>query len=351
MPTGQHRTSRSSTWTSLAPRPGSVARPIHSSRPCPGGRSHGAIPPFAFEVGPARAVATRVRAWSSRATYVHMERDPRVETLTSWARSEGKLSDRAATALAALDESLPSPATAPALAYAVSAAYARVPGTGPRDLRAGNRLVRILAQLGEAGARELLGMQEAVTYRHARNAIRSALAELERRSGVPDPELEDEFAGVKLDVDLKTLVPVGPFAAVVGVTPDLRRVQTKWRDEAGGESARRPPSAPEFAHDLDVVEDVRRRLRAHVTALRYRLERAMIVGKPWTAEEWRARMFGDPLRAAMARRLIWRADYVPVLVLPGGDGLRNLGGDQVNIRPQTPVRIWHPADDPAAQED
>ena len=221
-------------------------------------------PLFALVVGPARAIATRVRVWSSRATYVHMVRDPRVETLTSWARSEGKLSDRAAIALAALQESLPSPATAPALAYVVSAAYARVPGCGPRDLRAGNRLVRVLAQLGDAGAQELLGMQETVTYRHARHAISSALAELEKRSGVPDPELEDEFAGVELDIDLRTSVPVGPYAAGLGVTSDLRRVQTTWRDDAGRESSRRPPRTCEFPHDLDVVEDVRRRLRAHV---------------------------------------------------------------------------------------
>lgn len=279
-----------------------------------------------------------------------MVRDPRVETLTSWARSEGKLSVRAATALAALEESVPSSATASAIAYVVSAAYARLPCTGPRDSGAGNRLIGILAELGEAGAQELLGLQDAVTYRHARHAIGCALAELERRSGVPDPELEDEFAGVELDVDLKTLVPVGPCAAVLGVTPDLRRVRTTWRDEAGRESSRRPSRAVEFAGDLEIVEDVRRRLRAHVTALRRRLERAMIAGESWSAEEWSARMFGDPLRAAMARRLIWRVDYdLPVLVLPS-DGPRNIDGDHVNIRPQTPITLWHPADDPTAQE-
>jgi hypothetical protein len=280
-----------------------------------------------------------------------MVRDPRVETLTSWARSEGKLSVRAATALAALEESLPSSATASAIAYVVSAAYARLPCTGPRDSGAGNRLIGILAELGEAGAQELLGLQDAVTYRHARHAIGCALAELKRRPGVPDPELEDEFAGVELNVDLKTLVPVGPYAAVLGVTPDLRRVRTTWRNEAGQESSRRPSRAVEFAEDLEAVEDVRRRLRAHVTALRRRLERAMIAGEPWIAEAWTARMFGDPLRAAMARRLIWRVDCdMPVLVLQGGNGLRNIDGDQVNIRPQTPITLWHPANDPAAQE-
>jgi hypothetical protein len=194
-------------------------------------------------------------------------------------------------------------------------------------------------------------MQEAVTYRHARHAIGSALAELEKRSGVPDPELEDEFAGVELAIDLRTSVPVGPYAAVLGVTSDLRRVQTTWRDEAGRESSRRPPRTSEFPHDLDVVEDVRRRLRAHVTALRSRLERAMIVGEPWTAEEWSVRMFGDPLRAAMARRLIWQLGHeAAVLVLPGADGLRDVDGELIGIHSQDRIALWHPADQPAAQD-
>lgn len=280
-----------------------------------------------------------------------MVRDPRVETLTSWARSNGKLSERAATALVALEESLPTAATAPALAYVASAAYTRVPGTGPRDLRAGNRLVRILAELGEAGAQELLGMRDAVTYRHAQHAVGSALAELERRVAVLAPELEDEFAGVELDVDLKTSVPVGPYAALLGVAPDLRRVLTTWRDEAGRELSRRPPRACEFAHELGVVGDVRGRLRAHVTALRHRLERAMVVREPWIADEWSARMFGDPLRAAMARRLIWQLGHEPaLLVLPSQEGLQDIDGQLIRIHMQDQIALWHPADQPAAQD-
>jgi hypothetical protein len=73
-----------------------------------------------------------------------MVRDPRVETLTSWARADGQLSGREVASLAALEDALRFPATTPVLAYVPSAAYAGVPGRGPRDIAAGNRIVRVL---------------------------------------------------------------------------------------------------------------------------------------------------------------------------------------------------------------
>jgi hypothetical protein len=165
------------------------------------------------------------------------------------------------------------------------------------------------------------------------------------------PRMASERASACWDVDLRAYVPVGPDHAMLGVTSDLRRVQTMWRDETGRVSSRRPRRAAKLNEDLDAVEDVRRRLRAHVTALRRRLERAMIASEPWTAEEWSARMFGDPLRAAMARRLIWRLESdTPVLVLPRDDGLRNVHGDRVRIHSRDSIALWHPADEPASQE-
>ena len=278
-----------------------------------------------------------------------MLRDPRVDTLTSWARSDRELSDREVASAEALDGSLPDPAMAPALAYVAAAAYARVPCKGPRDLLAGNWIVRVLSELGEAGARELLGLRAVVGYRQARRAIDEALADLEKAGGVPSGELEDGFASVELDGNLRTTVPVGPFHAVLAVTSDLRRVQTTWRDPAGRETSRRPRVAG-LEDELGAVEDVRRRLRANVTVLRSRFERMMLTGESWTAEDWSARMFRDPLRVAMSRRLIWRLQRSPgVLVLPQEAGLTNVHGEPIRIGSSDLLTLWHPAEDPAAQ--
>ena len=274
---------------------------------------------------------------------------PASRALTSWARSEGELLDCGAASLEALDDSPPDPTTAPALAYVAKAAYARVPSKGPRDLLAGNWIVSVLSELGEAGVRELLRLRAVVGYRQARRTIDEALAGLEKAGGVPSGELEDGFASVELDGNLRTTVPVGPFHAVLTVTGDLKRVQTTWRDVAGRETSRRPRLAG-LEDELEAVEDVRRRLRANVTALRRRFERMMLTGESWTTEDWSARMFHDPLRAAMSRRLIWRLERDPgVLVLPEKAGLTNVDGERIRIGASDLLTLWHPADDPTAQ--
>lgn len=218
-------------------------------------------------------------------------------------------------------------------------------------MRAGNRIVRLLSELGDSGGRELLCIRDTVGYRHARHTIESALGELARRISVPYGELEDEFAGVELDASLRTMVTVGQYEALLRVTPDLRRVQTTWRDAVGQESQRRPRLNASFIDELGAVDDVRQRLRTHVTALRHRFERAMTAGKLWTADEWSARMFGDPLRAAMARRLIWRFEHGrSELVIASEHGLRNVHGERVRIRCDEQVALWHPADEPVVQQ-
>ena len=111
-----------------------------------------------------------------------------------------------------------------------------------------------------------------------------------------------QIHGVELDAGLRTTVTVGPYRAVLAFGEDLRRVQTTWCEGGTGrELSRRAAGTAQFGDELGAVEDVRRRPRAHVTAFRSRLERAVISSDSWAADDWSARMFRDPLRAAMAR--------------------------------------------------
>jgi len=76
----------------------------------------------------------------------------------------------------------------------------------------------------------------------------------------------------------------------------------------------------------------------------------MTSGRSWSAEQWSDRMFSDPLRAAMARRMIWRVEgSAPVLALPEVDGLRDAARRRVPVGAHDSVSIWHPADDRAEQ--
>jgi hypothetical protein len=136
---------------------------------------------------------------------------------TGWARDPTHLGEKVPVALEALQDSLPSPIAAPAIAYAAAAAYSRVPGFGCRDERTGDRLVELLAAMGEAGAQELVRLQQSVAYVRPRRQVEAALVHLGRQLETPLGELEDLFAGVQLDAQ----------------SPDVDRGRSPPRDRTG----------------------------------------------------------------------------------------------------------------------
>jgi hypothetical protein len=138
-----------------------------------------------------------------------------VATLVAWAQhGDEPIDGRGAAALAALHDALPRAEAAAPLALVAAAAYGRVPGVGPRDIHTGHAVVRLLEQLGEHGARELVRLRERTTYTHPSNALAAALARVVRRLGTPLGELEDTFGGPEVGDDLTLSVPVGPYTAV-----------------------------------------------------------------------------------------------------------------------------------------
>ncbi|MDP9377233.1 MAG: DUF4132 domain-containing protein [Actinomycetota bacterium] len=279
--------------------------------------------------------------------------DPRVETLVAWAQTPGARADETVrAAIEALTDAPPRGHTAAGLSLATAAAYARVAGRGPRDLQAGHRIVKILARLGEPGTRELVQLRERVRYQHPRQAIDAALVRLERELRVPLGELEDAFDGPAVDADLRLTFAVGLFQALVSVSDDLRRVQTRWRGLSGEPMRSRPARAGEYPDAISIVHAERRRLQTHISDLRTRLEAAMVSGRSWSAEEWAVRMFADPLRAAMARRLVWRFETAgtSVLALASEQGLEDVDGRRVDLQLDANVELWHPAESPDLQE-
>lgn len=51
-------------------------------------------------------------------------------------------------------------------------------------------------------------------------------------------------------------------------------------------------------------------LRSSLSTQATRLEGAMVVGRSWRAEDWRATMGANPILQNLARRLVWRASYL-----------------------------------------
>lgn len=156
------------------------------------------------------------------------------------------------------------------------------------------------------------------------------------------------FAGPKLDADLTIVVRAGDAQAILKVSADLRRVSTSWNP--GGADVGAQSAASVDRQALGLLDQRRRALRAHLCSVRERFERLMVVGRSWTVGEW-SRMFADPLRAAMARRLVWEvhAEDGVHLVLPEADGLRDVAGDRVSVRACYTIELWHPARAPEQQ--
>jgi hypothetical protein len=279
--------------------------------------------------------------------------DPRVEALVAWAQTpKSTLGERDAAAIAALGDAPPRVEAAAPLALAAAAAYSRVPGRGPRDLQAGHRIVDLLRAMGEPGARELVRLRERTRYDHPSRKIAGALVGLARDLRIPLGELEDAFVGPSVDADLVLSLPVGPYEARVCVADDLRRVRTTWRQQAGGPVGRRPAGTVDYPDQLALVRAERRRLQAHLGDLRARLEHAMVTGRSWSAEQWTVRMFADPLRAALARRLVWRIEAAAgaaVLAVAQEDGLRDVDGRAVDLPLDADIALWHPAETPELQ--
>jgi hypothetical protein len=93
---------------------------------------------------------------------------------------------------------------------------------------------------------------------------------------------------------------------VLAIGEDLRREPTIWV---------RPRNRPGVVAEAGRCRAAQRRARSGgalgataaghtVMALKRRLERAMIGGDSWAADDRSARMFREPLRGAMARPLI-----------------------------------------------
>lgn len=278
--------------------------------------------------------------------------DPRVRELVAWAQSGGRhAGSEANAALAALAGSLPRQCAAAPLAMVAAAAYARMPGRGPRDLRTGHVAVDLLGRLGEPGARELVRLQQRIRYHHPRVRIARALDAVQQELRILPGELEDTFGGPELTPELTLELRVGRHVAVVAVSDDLVRVGTSWRTEEGRALRSRPQRASDDPEALAAVDLERRRLRRHLGDVRQRFEQTMLEEPLWTADQWTGRMFADPLRAAMARRLVWRIqdDRGDRLALPGGAGLEDVRGRRVPLEAGSLVSLWHPAQNPDAQ--
>ncbi|XVQ13790.1 DUF4132 domain-containing protein [Spirillospora sp. CA-255316] len=170
----------------------------------------------------------------------------------------------------------------------------------------------VLAEIGtETALVHLHGIAERVKFRGLRDRAREKIGEIAGRLGLTPDQLGDRLVpDLGLDEAGTLVLDYGPRRFTVGFDEALRPYVT-------GEDGKRRKALPKpgKGDDQELAPEAYRRFaqlkkdaRAAASDQVLRLERAMVTGRRWTPEEFRAYFTGHPLVRHIARRLVWAAE-------------------------------------------
>jgi hypothetical protein len=237
------------------------------------------------------------------------------------------------------------------LARAVGAAavslYKKVPGKGPRAVKAGNAAVYALSAMGgPAALGQLAVLKTRVHFGTAQAEIEKAFTAAAERAQLPREDIEE------LAVPACGLVDVGVRQDTLGnCTATLRAagpgdVALSFA-AADGRPLKAAPAAvkKEFKDDLKELQDAAKDIARLLPAQAERLESLFLQGRNWPLAAWRERYLDHPLVGVLARRLIWTVTHggVARAGLWRDGGLVDADGRPLSV-PAGDVRVglWHP---------
>ncbi|OIV39097.1 hypothetical protein BIV57_02405 [Mangrovactinospora gilvigrisea] len=203
----------------------------------------------------------------------------------------------------------------------------------------------VLAAIGsDAALTQLQSIAERVKFRALKERAAQKISAVAEARGLSPEQLADRLVpDLGLDASGGLVLDYGPRRFTVGFDEQLRPVV---RDEAGKARASLPAVAKK--DDAELAEAARARfkaLRADVRTLAgdgiRRLEAAMVSGRTWTAQEFRAHLMEHPLMAHLARRLVWQVDGAEVRVAEDRT-LADVQDAPVALPPDAVVRLPHP---------
>ncbi|WP_433474652.1 DUF4132 domain-containing protein [Spirillospora sp. CA-142024] len=234
------------------------------------------------------------------------------------------------------------------------------------DDRNADRLAPIVARWSKArvwetgGASALnlftrLGTDSALRHLHqlARKAQdparirRNAQAGLDRiakERGLTSEQLADRLVpDLGLDAEGSMALDYGPRRFVVGFDEQLKPFVT---DEDGKPRKTLPKPGVKDDDTLAPVAykrfaDLKKEARTVAADQIKRLERAMVTGRSWTPEEFRAIFVGHPLMCHIARRLVWSAGEATFRVAEDRS-LADVHDDEFTLPPDARVTLPHP---------
>ncbi|URN09217.1 DUF4132 domain-containing protein [Actinomadura madurae] len=198
---------------------------------------------------------------------------------------------------------------------------------------------------GDATLRHLDRLaRRAADAKHMRPQAQGRLNAVARERGLTSEQLADRLVpDLDLDADGRVTLDYGGRRFVVGFDEQLKPFVT---DEDG--KPRKSLPKPGVRDDETLAPaaykrfaDLKKEARAVAADQIKRLERAMVTGRSWTPEEFRAFFVEHPLMGHIARRLVWAAGDAVFRVAEDGT-LADVHDDEFTLPPDAAVTLPHP---------
>jgi hypothetical protein len=225
--------------------------------------------------------------------------------------------------------------------------YRKIPGVGPRAVKAGNAGVYALSQTNDPFAvGQLALLKVKVKFGTAQKEIEKAFNAAAERSGLPRNEIEEMSVPAYGLTDVGVCEErMGEFTARLTVT-GTTSTELVWV-KPDGKTQRAVPAAVKESHkdDLKELQAAAKDIQAMLPAQRERIDSLSLQQKTWPLPLWRERYLSHPLIGTLARRILWEFKH-------GGKSVTAIWFDgylvDLDLKPvelpddQTMVQLWHP---------
>ena len=264
--------------------------------------------------------------------------------------TDNALNDENATCLRGLlwmTPELASPDMIRAVGALTVSCYRKIPGVGPRAVKAGNAGVYALSQINDPLAvGQLALLKVKVKFGSAQKEIEKAFNAAAERSGLPRNEIEEMsvptygLTGVGICEE-----QLGEFTARLSIT-GTTSTELVWV-KADGKIQRAVPAAVKESHkeDLKELQASAKDIQTMLPAQRERIDSLFLQQKTWPLAVWRERYLNHPLVGTLARRILWefKLGDKSVTAIWFNGCLVDL--DLKPVEPpdgETTVQLWHP---------
>ncbi|KAB2340568.1 DUF4132 domain-containing protein [Actinomadura rudentiformis] len=204
----------------------------------------------------------------------------------------------------------------------------------------------VLVAIGtDTALAQLNGIAERIKYKGLKGQARDRIAALAADRGLTGEQLSDRLVpDLGLNADGTLVLDYGPRQFTVGFDEQLKPYVL---DQDGKRRASLPkPGARDDAEPAPAAHKrfavLKKEVRTVAAGRIERLERAMVAGRRWTADEFRELIVGHPLVRHLAHRLLWTTGDGRTFRVAEDRTLADLDDAEAHLVRTDSVRLVHP---------